>query len=254
MSDNLPSITPKVELTALGKQFPIIDPDSADEIKAILEANIGPRGLTPQQLERIKAPTGGGTMWTVTGIDGEEALKVLRGIPLAWSDGRMYYRVPFAERGKTKTPPDCSSKDGFWGVGDPGGECRNCPMAQWGSDPKGGRGQACREIRRILFLRGDHILPELVTVPATSLKNARDYFLRLASRRIPYWGLITNLGLEKTSNADGIDYARITFTSGERFNQAELEALAPYHKQMDTLLHDLEIDTTDFEETHEEGE
>jgi|SRR5579862_8258575 len=247
MPENLPSITPKAELSTLGKQFPIIDPATANEIRAVLEANIGPRGLTPQQFERTKVPTGGSLMWTVPGIDGEEATKVLSGIPLAWTDSRLYYRIPFDQRGKTRTPPDCSSRDGFFGIGDPGGECRNCPMARWESDPKGGRGQACKEVRRILLLRADHILPDMVTIPPTSLKNAQQYFLRLASRRIPYWSLITHMSLERASNADGIDYARVTFTSGERFNEAEVAALAPYQKQMVALLREVEIDA-DYEE------
>jgi hypothetical protein len=46
MSDNLPMRT---EPDALALRFPILDPNSADEIRQIIEANIGPRGLKPQQ-------------------------------------------------------------------------------------------------------------------------------------------------------------------------------------------------------------
>jgi hypothetical protein len=256
MSDSLlPSPLPATELSAPAKQFlPIFDHEVHQEMREILEANLGPRGLTPQQLDRIKVPSGGAQMFNLQGIEGEEAFREVSGIVLAWGDIRMYYKVPFAERGKQRTPPDCLSKDGLYGIGDPGGECRHCPMAGWESDPKGGRGQACKEIRRILLLRGDHLLPELVNVPPTSLRNAQQYFLRLASRRIPYWSLITTLRLEKASNADGIDYARITFTSGDRFNDDERAVLAAYQAQMTTLLREAEIDDGEESDKHDDDD
>lgn len=246
MPENLPAKI-DMEITALAERFPILNPASADEIREVLQANIGPRGLTPAQMDRIKVPSGGAQLWSVTGIDGEEAIRELSGIALAWTDSRLYYKVAYAERGKTRTPPDCASKDAIYGIGDPGGDCRHCPMAEWASDPKGGRGQACKEVRRILFLRGDHILPEMITIPPTSLKNAQEYFKRLGSLRIPHWALITNLRLERTANADGIDYARVILSAGPRFNEAERAALAPYQAQMASLFRDVEIDTTDFE-------
>jgi hypothetical protein len=242
MSDNLPMRT---EPDALALRFPILDPNSADEIRQIIEANIGPRGLKPQQFERIKVPSGGAQMWMVQTLDGEEAIKEMSGIVLAWTDSRIFYKIPFAERKGKGGPPDCTSKDGFYGIGDPGGECGHCPMAQWGSDPKGGRGQACKQVRRLLFMRGDHILPEMITVPPTSLKSAEQYFQRLVDYR-NYWNLITNLRLERTSNADGIDYARITFTAGERFGEAAKASLAPYQAQIAALLRNVEVDS-DFE-------
>jgi hypothetical protein len=243
MPDNLPA---PVEITTLAARFPIINPETALEIRQVLESNIGPNGISPMQLNRIKVPSGGALTWAVPGLDGEENFKELSGIVLAWTDSRVYYKVPFAERKGKAGPPDCTSKDGFYGVGDPGGECRRCPMAEWGSDPKGGRGQACKQVRRLLFLRADHILPEMVTIPPTSLKGTGEYFRRLTDYRMPYWGLVTNLRLERVSNADGIDFARVVFGGGQRFNEAERAALAPYQAQMQALLHATEIDA-DYE-------
>lgn len=245
----LPAIPQITELSAPAQQFPtIFDVEKHREVREILEANLGPRGLSPQQLDRIKVPTGGGQMWTLQGVDGEEAAKEVSGPVLGWVDNRLYYKIAFSERGKTKAPPDCTSQDGFYGTGDPGGECRHCPMAIWGSDPKGGRGQACKEVRRILLLRSGHLLPEIVTIPPTSLKNAQQYFLRLTSSGIPYWSLITTLRLERAANADGVDYARVILSAGPRFTRAECAVLAPYQAQMMELLRNMEIETSDYED------
>lgn len=237
-----PTPKPGMELSQLTSEFPVLHPDTQTELAKLMQTNIGPRGLTEKSLEVLKVPTGGALMWSVPGIDGDEAHKKLTGICLGFTDGRIYWRVPFSERGKTRTPPDCASKDGLWGRGNPGGQCLDCPFSQWGSDPKGGRGQACKQIRRLLLLRKDRILPEIINVPPTSVQNAEKYFLRLFNMRIPYWGLVTDIGLERTANADGIDYARITFNAGPRLNEAERATLAPYQQQMNGLLRDLDVD------------
>jgi hypothetical protein len=235
------------ELSALAQSFAVMNPATADEVRRVLNSNVGPRGLSEKHLEKVKVPSGGSLAWSVPGIDGEEHHKELSGIIVAWREGRLYWRMPFAERGKVKTPPDCVSRDGFWGQGDPGGECGECPLNQFGSDPKGGRGKACKEVRHLLLLRSGHVLPEMITVPPTSIKNAEQYFLRLFNLTIPFWGLITNIRLERTSNADGIDYARMIFTSGPRLNDADRKAFAPYQRQMEQILRDVQVDVTDYE-------
>jgi hypothetical protein len=253
---NLPAVTPKnasLEVGALAKDYPVIHPDTQEELRRLMQINIGPRGLSEKSLEVVKVPTGAALMWSVPGIDGDEAFKVLTGIILGFSDGRVYWRTPYSERGKQRKPPDCSSKDGLWGRGDPGGQCEDCPLSQFGSDPKGGRGQACKQQRRILLLRKDRILPEVINVPPTSIKSAEQYFLRLFNQRIPYWGLISSLSLERTSNADGIDYARIVFSGGPRLSEAERAALAPYQAQMSALLRELEVDVTDYSAAADTG-
>ena len=244
MSEDLLPVFPQAsELSAPAKQFlSIFDPTEQAEMRQVLEDNLGPAGLNPALIERIKVPTGGAQLFTLEGIEGSEAIKEMTGIALAWTDSRIYYRVAFSERGKQRTPPDCASKDGFYGIGNPGGECRTCPMAEWGSDTKGGRGQACKQVRRILFLRTGHLLPEMVMVPPTSRKNAEQYFLRLGGRGIRYWSLLTNLRLERASNADGIDFARITFTSGEHFSPLERGVLAGYHAKMMGILRNVEVE------------
>jgi hypothetical protein len=62
-------------------------------------------------------------------------------------------------------------------MGKPGGDCHKCPLAQFGSavDQKGqpGKGQACKSMRMLLFLRQDDMIPMIVNLPPTSLQNAK---------------------------------------------------------------------------------
>lgn len=243
-STNLPA--PIVSELAL--KFPIINPTSNQELREVLEANLGPGGLSERQLDRIKVPGSGATHWTVPGLNGEESAKELSGLIVGWRNARLYWKTPFNERGKTKTPPDCLSTDGFYGIGDPGGDCADCPLAQFGSDPKGGRGQACRQVRQLLLLRDDHILPEIITVPPTSIKPCSDYFARLGGQRIAYFAIVTHMRLERVQNPDGIDYARIVFSGGLRLSAAEKAAIQPFQQQMMAMLKPMDIDATDYTE------
>lgn len=242
-SENLPA---PVQTGELARRYPVMDPEIFNEIKRTVDANIGPGGLDEQQLEKIKIPAGGATMWLVAGLEGEDSLKELAGIIVAWRDIRLYWRIPYAERGKHKAPPDCTSKDGIWGEGDPGGYCNKCPLAKFGSDPKAKRGQACKQVRQLLLLRDGRDLPEVVNIPPTSHKSVQTYFLRLGSYRIPYWGLVTHMKLEKTQNLDGVDYARVLFTAGMRMSEAERRVFEPYQQLMMSLIKPLEVETDDY--------
>lgn len=251
MPDNLP--VPAHDNLAV--RFPLFDPEQAQEIKEVLDTNLGPRGLTRERLPRIKWPTGGATVFMVETAEGDDQpVKELTGIFLAQCEKRMYYRIPFAERSKQAGPPDCQSLDGFWGEGDPGGDCARCPLAQWGSDPKGGRGQACKQIIQIFFLREQHTFPDIINVPPTSLINLNKYLMRLGNFRIPYWAVLTTIRLEKVPNAEGMDYARGLFKDGERLTLDQRKMLRPTHEQMLALLKPMAAEESDYETGEHHGQ
>jgi hypothetical protein len=207
------------------------------EIAAIREAmvtNVGDEGITAGDFERIKVPAGGGTAWTIQGLDGEELVKEISGIIIAWRDTRAYWRVPM-EESEGNMPPDCFSLDARAGTGTPGGNCHKCDLAKFGSDPKGDA-QACKLVRQLFLVREDNLLPEIVNLPPSSVKPARQYFLRLASKAVPCYSLITKIGLEKTKNNQGIAYARAVLTSGGRLTPAQAQRVKEYAAMIEPFL------------------
>ena len=205
--------------------FVIFNTEIAD-VREAMAANLGDGGLTAGDFERIRIPAGGGAAWTIQGLDGEEMVRELPGIIIAWRDTRAYWSVPM-EASDGSMPPECSSVDARTGTGAPGGDCHACPLAQFGSDPKG-EGQACKLVRQLFLIREDNLLPEIVNLPPSSLKPARQYFLRLASRGVPCYSLVTRIGLEKTKNGQGIAYSRATFTSGGRLSEEQAQRAREY--------------------------
>lgn len=204
------------------------------EIRDAVEANLGDNGMSASDFERIKIPAGGGTAWTLQSLDGEEMVKELSGIIVAWRDTRAHWSVPM-EQSESNMPPDCFSLDARAGTGKPGGNCLKCPLAEFGSDPKG-EGQACKLVRQLFFLREENMLPEIVSLPASSVRPARQYFMRLASKAVPCYSLITKIGLEKTKNAQSIVYSRATFASGGRLTAEQADRVKEYAAMIQPFL------------------
>ena len=201
------------------------------EIQKILAENLGSDMMTAMDLPQISVPAGGGTTFIRPTIDGEVDEKNLTGIIICTKHTRAYWRSKFDETGGG-TPPDCVSEDGEKGIGDPGGDCADCPFAQFGSaDNK--RSKACQEKRVIFLLMPEEILPIAVKAPATSLKNAKQYLMGLTSRGKKLYEVYTTLSLEKDKNKDGIAYSKIVFKkAGDVENPQMLgiyaESIKPY--------------------------
>jgi hypothetical protein len=202
------------------------------DIRETMDINVGDSGLTVGDFERIKVPAGGGTAWTIQTLDGEQMVKELSGIVVAWRDTRAYWSVPI-EESEGNMPPNCYSLDARTGIGKPGGNCHTCPFAEFGSD---GEGQACKLVRQLFLVRENNLLPEVVHLPPTSIKPARQYFLRLASRGVPCYTVVTNIGLEKTKNSQGIVYSRATLTSGGRLTPEQAARTKEYALMIEPFL------------------
>lgn len=191
---------------------PEVDPDAyaimftEGNVGDALRENLDGASLSMWDLARIRVPAGGGTTWIEPTVDGDQETKGIEGVIVHMRTVRSMWRQEFSGEG---TPPDCSSTDGVTGMGDPGGACRTCPYAAWGTSPKGTGAQACKQARLLFVLRPADLLPVVVAAPPSSLKAVKQYLLRLAGAGAPYHAVITRLELERTKNAGGIAYAQI---------------------------------------------
>ncbi len=85
--------------------------------------------------------------------------------------------------------------------------CDGCKFNDWGSDPKGGRGKACKETRRIVVLPGSAMNSveeakkaemAILDIPVTSGKNYSNFVNALAaSTKLPPWAVVTNITTER---------------------------------------------------------
>lgn len=165
----------------------------------------------PFDFERVKIPSGGGLAFEVPGDDDDtpDMAREITGVIVHHHPTNAYWAEDYTG---ANNPPDCSSLDGKFGEGNPGGPCAACQYNQWGSDPNGGGGKACKNMHRIYVLREGEMFPLLVTLPPTSLKN----FGRYVSRRVLQRGLlthkvVTDIALKKATSSGGISYSQASF-------------------------------------------
>jgi hypothetical protein len=253
MNDSdVPVVRPtEVSSGGLAETYNLFKPGAIPEMLAVLAENMGSAGVNALELARVKVPSGGGTVWMVPTLDGEVPTREIEGVIVSWRQARIYWKTSMDEGGGGR-PPDCTSKDGFVGIGDPGGRCDACPYAQFGSASKG-HGQACKQVRQLLLVMPDETLPHLITVPPTSLRALSNYMLALAGRQVQYWGITTHITLEKTQNEDKIAYSKMVFRPGRRLTVTELAVLAPYHRRMQEVLTPMLIEAADYQASEDES-
>ena len=87
--------------------------------------------------------------------------------------------------------------------------CKGCPQNEWGSDPNGGRGKACKQSRRLVLIPANALTdaagnanPEGVKVaelammdlPVTSVKNYSQFVNTLAATaNVPAWAAVCKI-------------------------------------------------------------
>lgn len=219
----------KTEVSIAGKlvnteSFVLIsDPGSLEA----LSCNLAGEQLSEWDLDRIKVPGGGGTAWEVPSLEGSKNQDEIRGIILHVGIRKAYWENP----NPTGDPPSCFSPDGLAGIGLPGGDCMSCQFNQFGSaiagDGSARKGKRCREVRMILFIREEDRLPLIIVVPPSSLKNCKQYLMRLP---VAMFQAVTRLSLEKVTGGDGPDYSRIVMTYDGHIGSEAAGSLKNYAK------------------------
>lgn len=189
------------------------------DIQAIVADNLAGQDVGEFDLPRVGMPAGGATVWQVPTLGGPQNVEELSGILVYTKQTRSYW----SNDQDTGEPPLCSSPDSIIGVGTPGGDCRTCPLSQFGSkiNDKTGepdKGQACTQRAVWFLLREEGFLPIVVSLSPTSLKAAKQYMLALAGAGIRFNEVVTTIGLEQDRNAGGDKYSRAVPTLGAKLD------------------------------------
>lgn len=219
---------------------------------------------------RIKLPSGGLDVFVAA--DGETLKPGFEAIVAVSQMARAYWPTKNA----SSVPPLCSSPDGATGwlnmsaekeqvkaavntvIRHPGlmnldaghagpFECDRCPLSGWGSALDGGRGQACKTLRRLLLLVDGWTTPAVMTLPPTSCKV---WDLYASSRaRTPgqaYFTVRTRFELERKTNAGGTAYSVVKVTAAAPLNDEETSAILAIRAQYSELVRSMEIDASEY--------
>jgi hypothetical protein len=115
--------------------------------------------------------------------------------------------------------------------------CATCPKNDWGSDPEGGRGKACKTQRRLGLIAADSVnAPDkimeaeevYIRVPVMSVKNWAKYVNDCKNQfKRPVSTIVTQIGTKPDAKSQFV----ITFTGLRRVEEpAAIEALLDRHE------------------------
>lgn len=214
------------------------------DLAAIIRENLQDSGISRRDLDKLKMPGAGGTVWETP--DGNA--DVISGVLVYHKDHRGYYSKPFDG---DSVPPDCASEDMILGSVEfdadkgYGGECDKCPFGQWAVGAGGIKIKPkCAQRKRIYVLKQGKALPEWIDVPPTSLKVIREYMKTLTKAGKMYWQVVTNFALvkretpPKPGQKKGIAYSElvITWDKEQTLNDGDIAMLYTYRPQFEAFL------------------
>jgi len=117
--------------------------------------------------------------------------------------------------------------------------CETCPQFQWGSAPDGGRGKACKQVRRLALLPAtilkdtdvDKIATAemaLMSVPVTSGKNWANYVNNLSNEyHRPPWAVLSTVYVEPDPRTQfQVKFKYLGFVSDEYLEAVEKRYLS----------------------------
>lgn len=109
--------------------------------------------------------------------------------------------------------------------------CERCELFAWGSDPNGGKGKACKSVRRLGLIpsgslkEGANVLAAevaLLSVPVTSAKNWATYVSGVSVQYSrPYWAVLTEIAIAP----DPRSQFKISFTTVGMVEEGSFSAL-----------------------------
>ena len=178
-------------------------------------------GLRPT-FDRIRVPAGGGLSFELPSDDpnNPDMMKEFSAVIL--------YHYP--------------SRDGKIGVVAETGECReckNCPMAKWGSGENGG--MACKQKRAMYLLREGELLPVVMTLSTGSLAEFTKYITRLVTKGKRANGVVTKFSLKRAQNSTGIAYSQVMCSVDRALNPDEQANISAMSEQVKNLVNRMPI-------------
>lgn len=200
-------------------QFAALVPGS--DVGEALAANLMPgEGFDESMLVRVKTPSGGGTVWTIPDVSGEENTPTIRGILAGYARRGVLWPSEEPREGTMPVlvthdlvrakrvgdiPPEMADTLESCRLADGTYDWQKLPYTQFGSG-KGGFGKRAKEQRIMFILRENDPFPLVVTAQPGSLKTVKPMVARFP---VPHFQSIVELTLKKVVSRGGQPYSQI---------------------------------------------
>lgn len=223
--------------------FALMQDDAIEDMTDAIHENLAGGTLSHRHLTRIQMPAAGATVWQVPTAEGDKNMEAITGIIILQQPRRVFYAKSMNESDGENNRPDCFSNDaktayGTRWVGDEPGahDCSTCPLAQFG--PNGERPR-CSLRRNLYVLREEDMMPVVIDLPPTSIKNVENYMASLVQTGTRYSHAVTKIALQKAMSKGGPRsnaYSEAVFTKVGEVDRADRPKVNDYKKAIEALV------------------
>ncbi len=194
--------------------------DLAEAMTAMAEVG---EEMRPEDLIKVKLPSGGGTQWEIPSAMGIERTDSITGVLVGWqkcgllwpNDDPIEGQKPVLRTMDLQTaeqvgpiPDDMVETLEKHRLSENTFDWKELPYNQWNTG-KDGVGKRCKEQRIMFILREQDIFPLVITAGAGSLKTVVPWYTSTQQLRVVWYRLIVELTLKKASSKSGIGYSQI---------------------------------------------
>ncbi len=213
--------------------YPMLASDPTD-VLAAFEANFEGEDVTRRDVfKEIPTATAGEDFWMIETLDGKTPYEELTGVILYVGNERALFEGEFGKGGSTI--PLCTSEDGAFGDGDPGGSCVSCDKKDFGPD---GEVPECGNRKPIYALIPEinGVLPVCFKITGTSFPALKKFRGFCAQNGIQFWDLELKFTLTPGQTKNGSKKSVVTFEVISNIKKTNPEAHAKILEYRKTFL------------------
>lgn len=218
--------------------------EGVDAIRSIIQANVGDMSnLNEFSLPRAINGSGSSNRFEIPGLgDESEMVSEIEGIIVFHTPARAYFEKSYEETGGGEQP-DCRSNDGIHGVGDPGGLCPKCQLAQFTKNSDGTTERPrCDLMKRLFILRPGEIMPTMFNAKAGNVGQCERYMFNLSVKgRLKFNHCITKLTVSKDKYKNGRDWMKWNFSMLSKLPGEICQQMDAFHEFLGPIVRDIEI-------------
>lgn len=141
---------------------------------------------------------------------------------------KTFYAKKYAEGDSDGARPDCYSYDGVAPSANAqtpqSKKCAVCPHNQWGarvSESGEAKGKACQDNARLAITAPDTMRPMLLRVPPASLKALKESLKIIASRKVPYNGVVLKVGFDREAPSPKLTFKPVGLMDDAGYSQVK---------------------------------
>lgn len=218
--------------------------DIPEELKHMFDLSDNMEGVTPRLPQINIAHT-----VQMFKMPDDSKIEEFEGIIIGQHPANAWWEKDMSESGGGALP-DCYSMDAV--VSEEKSEnrqcefCSECDQNKFGSDPKTGKGKACKNMKRMHIVLEGSLLPHRLTVPPTSISVFELYMTRITDRGLPFAAVVTKFELSK-KEFEGFEFSELKMSVVRVLNREELVIIADFIKQYRDVAKKQEIQKDEYQ-------